>query len=260
MRTSGSLFSSGGGFELGSGLRSLWAIEEDAKIAAVHHANVGPVIGMPLRSINLAKLEQIDVLFVGARRTATHDAMLPRIVTTVAPKAILVENVGPFSAAFRKADAAWKLEGFTAQAQMIDGADMGLSIERKRAWAVYTKERAFVWPRKAARASWMKTLGELPLPLAPPVDVKVKPARWPIAMGKSATVFVEQSAALPENALGLRIVEENGKAYAVTKEAVARLIGLPSSYRLPVDEMSARTLLRATTSPVVARAMVAALP
>jgi len=260
MRTSGSVFSSGGGFELGSGLRSLWAIEEDAKIAAVHHANVGPVIGMSLRSVNLAKLGQVDVLFVGARRTATHDAMLPRLVTTVAPKAILVENVGPFSAAFRKTDAAWKLEGFTAQAQLLDGADMGLSIERKRAWAVYIKGPAFRWPSKAARTSWMKTLGEIALPLAPAVATKIAPARWPVAMGKSPTAFVEQNAPLPEAALGLRVVEKDGKAYAITKEAVARLLGLPSGYRLPVDEATARTILRATTSPIVARAMVGNLP
>lgn len=260
MRTVGSLFSSGGGFELGSGLRSLWAIEEDARIGAAHHANVGPIIGMPLRNVNAAKLESPDVLFVGARRSAAHDALLPRLVTTVAPKAILVENVGPFSAAFRKADAAWKLEGFTSQAQMIDGADLGLSMERKRAWAVYTKGSAFRWPAKAARASWMKTLGGIALPLAPAVTAKISPARWPVAMGKSPTAFVEQSAPLPENALGLRVVEEGGRAYAITKEAVARLIGLPATYRLPMDEMAARTLLRATTSPVVARAMVAALP
>jgi hypothetical protein len=263
MRTCGSLFSSGGGFELGSGLRSAWAIEEDPRIAAVHHANVGPVMGLAMRAINPTKLEKVDVLFVGARRTAAHDAILPAFAKAIEPKAILIETIGPFSAALRKADAGWKLEGFTAQAQMIDGAQMGLSVERKRAWAVYTKGRAFAWPKTAGRPSWMKPLGTLPLPLAPALDAKaaaeLKPAKWPVAMGRSKTVFLEQNVPLPENCLGLRVVEEGGKAYAITREAAARLIGLPPNYRLPVDEFTARTILRGTTSPVMAKAMVAAL-
>jgi hypothetical protein len=110
----------------------------------------------------------------------------------------------------------------------------------------------------------MKVLGTLPLPLAPALEpaatAGLKPAKWPVAMGKSATSFLEQSVALPESCLGLRVVEEGGKAYAITQDAVARLIGLPPTYRLPVDELTARTILRGTTSPVMARAMVAGLP
>lgn len=210
MPTCGSLFSGGGGWELGAkelDFHPLWGIEADPNIASVYQANVGNVYPMLLQYVNARKLEPVDVLFASppcqgysvARSTRPladrNDELLGRYIVPyvkiLKPKALFVENVPAYqnSAVFRELYTNLAMEGYTASLQVLNAMNFGLPSSRERMYAVFTQPKVkFKWPRPRAKlTSWDSVLLGMNLPPAEPLAnwqrpgiIARPPQKWPV--------------------------------------------------------------------------------
>jgi hypothetical protein len=265
MTTCGSIFSSGGGWEYGAAtFRSVWAAEDDSTLAAIHHANVGLVYRACPDRVCVSRLDKVDVLFVGARRAAAQDVQIGVYAKALEPKAICIESIGRLSADFRRVDAFLRQMKYTPHLFALDGKDTGTAVHRPRVYAVYTAEgSSFRVPAAVKPMPWTKAIGQVQLPLATGVSkaglAMIPAQKWPIVMGRAASPFLGPDAVLPPMPIGLRVVDENGRANAITPEAMARMLGFRANYAMPADPAAARHVLTHVTAPVTARAIVGGL-
>lgn len=210
MPTCGSLFSGGGGWELGAvelGYLPSWGIEADPAVASVYQANVGNVYPMPLQRVDARKLSPIDVLFASppcqgysvARSTRPladrDDELLGRYIVPyvkiLRPKAVLIENVPAYqnSAVFQEIYTKLAFEGYTTSLQTLNAVNYGLPSSRERMYAVFTRPEAkFKWPRPRTRlTSWDSVLLGMNLPPGEPLAAWQRPGfrirppeKWPV--------------------------------------------------------------------------------
>jgi DNA-cytosine methyltransferase len=160
IKTCASLFSGGGGWELGAreaGLTPLWAVEYDAKhpedsaaIANAYEENVGAhVIRQSADAVDIAALISPDLLFISppcqGYSQARNKKLPPRgdeevgIVTVeyariLKPKVILLENVTAYrhSKTFKAIEAGLIKLGYNVRYRLLNAADYGVPQTRKR--------------------------------------------------------------------------------------------------------------------------------
>lgn len=183
MRTCGSIFSGGGGWELGAievGYRPLWGIENDPVVAASYRQNIGNVYEMDVSRIDTKKLPPVDVLFASppcqgysiartTRNVATRgDELLGLYIIPFAkllrPKAILIENVPAYqkSDVFRQIFVELANSGYMGSFMTLEASDFGLPSLRTRFYAAFVQTGvSFRWPAAHRRQSWDKALADM---------------------------------------------------------------------------------------------------
>lgn len=153
METFATLFSGGGGADLGlmaAGLRPLWAVEYDARIAGVYAENFGhaPIVA-DVRSVDYAALSRVDWLHaspvctrasvanVGAVESPEDvetAAAVVRAITAARPCVVTIENVWQYRKfeAFRAICAGLDRLGYMWTVDHVNAADLGVPQTRKR--------------------------------------------------------------------------------------------------------------------------------
>ncbi len=153
MKTCATLFSGGGGVEVGlmaAGLTPLWAVEYDPQIAAVYRANIGDhVIVADVAAVDYAALPRVDWLHASpvctrasvANAKATESdqdlamaAATVRAVLAQQPQVFTLENVWGYRnfAAFRLILAALEQVGYMVHYDHVNAADFGVPQTRRR--------------------------------------------------------------------------------------------------------------------------------
>ena len=156
IKTFAGIFTGGGGADIGlmsAGLRHLWGIEYDAKIAAVANDNIGGVMTADILEVDPCQLDKPDWLHMsppcpnfsvaksGGEETE-HDIALANkcadFVTALRPKVVSLENVR----AYEKSQS-WSIiynrlvgSGYTVQWSIVNMADFGVPQKRIRMIAV----------------------------------------------------------------------------------------------------------------------------
>lgn len=166
--TTGSLFSSGGGWEIGAvraGMRPMWGIEyEKARVDVWNqtfptghciHADVGDV------SENLKQLTPVDILFTSPvcrdysaaqTRVAEANVCRPKLglftidyAAALHPKVIMLENVTGYldkspASVYQQIITELKALGYEHKEAILDAADFGNPSYRNRLFAVFLRK------------------------------------------------------------------------------------------------------------------------
>ena len=197
--TFASLFSGGGGWELGAiaaGLRPRWSIELDPRIAAVLDDNLARagVTGHTTHAASVldvdpASLERVDVLCASpvcksvsqARMRSglvpREDAEIGRAVVgyldALQPRVLLVENATFYRKhpAFLSIVAAADRLGYQHDVRIVDADDYGVPQSRKRMIARFVLGGLLPpWPSKVRGPSWHDAIADL-IPSFPRQDL-----------------------------------------------------------------------------------------
>lgn len=153
MKTFASLFTGGGGADLGAiaaGMQPVWGVEYDAQIAEVGNANLGQHIKVAnILDCKPASFERVDVLHasppcpnfsvakVGGAETAHDLAMALKVaefVTVLRPEIFTLENVQAYrkSRSWHIINEALNDAGYWLNIEICNSADMGVPQTRKR--------------------------------------------------------------------------------------------------------------------------------
>ena len=157
MKTVISLFSGGGGLDLGflsENYKVVWAIDNAENAVATYRENIGDhIICEDINKIDISQLPKVDVVIggppcqsfslAGNRHTEDERGRLVwkyiEIIATVAPQAFVFENVtGLLSAKNQQGKIlpqliqAFKDIGYTISAQVMNAADYGVPQRRNR--------------------------------------------------------------------------------------------------------------------------------
>jgi site-specific DNA-cytosine methylase len=199
MRT-GSLFSSGGGWEVGAarlGYQPAWGVEHDPMRAALWNqtfpkANPGCMTGDVRDPRIVLRTTPVDVLFtspvcrdfsVSRSRVdeATVDACRPMLglatleyVDRLLPPVVMLENVPAYARAapYLKLVDGMQSRGYSVTEAALNGADFGNPSSRPRLFSVFVLRgsgASFRWPQPTGRVSWDAALAShlFALPRAP---------------------------------------------------------------------------------------------
>lgn len=183
--TTGSLFSSGGGWEIGAarlGYAPQWGVEYEPLRAALWnqtfpHARPGCLTG-DVRDPNLVALTTpVDVLFTSpvcrdfsTSRSRVDEANVnacrPMLglatldyVDRIGPPVVMLENVPAYARAapYLRLVAGMQSRGYTVTEAALNAADYGNPSSRPRLFAVFIKTDSGVsyrWPQPTGRTSW----------------------------------------------------------------------------------------------------------
>jgi site-specific DNA-cytosine methylase len=211
-----------------------------------------------------------------------------RAIRTLQPRMFTLENVKGYqgSEAMKVIESALRENGYTFDARVYDAADYGAATHRQRLLLRATREGTLPPPPRPTYGpagmlgvqpyhGWFSTVSDivnrLPDDTVPPwmrerlVAAGVSPdapGRPVIVMGGSAGRNVpfawgDEPAptikATPREAH--RIILPDGTVKRVTPEAMARITGLPDSYKLPADKSLATTIIGNGVPPDLARAV-----
>lgn len=194
--TTGSLFSSGGGWEIGAvraGMRPMWGVELDQERAALWNASFagspGCMAGDVWDASIVARTTPVDILFTSPVcrdfsrsksrvATGTADACRPTLglatlpyVDRLNPPVIMLENVVDYAKAKPYLDLRDGIvdRGYRVLEATLNAADYGNPSSRLRLFAVFIREGSgiqFAWPTPTGRTAWdaalAKTLRRLP--------------------------------------------------------------------------------------------------
>ncbi len=215
-KTTGSLFSSGGGWEVGAvraGLQPLWGVEYDAVRARIWNQTFKVPLGEPGCMVGdvwdkqiLARTTPVDILFTSpvcrdfskARSkydVAKADPCRPKLglatiqyVQKLRPKAILLENVEEYadSPIYVQLKTELQALGYSVTEGVLNAADFGNPSMRRRLFAVFLrldlgKTYRFPTGLPMSRISWDKALAPYisQLPRETPTDDPIKRlAEW----------------------------------------------------------------------------------
>jgi DNA (cytosine-5)-methyltransferase 1 len=181
MKTSASLFTGGGLFDIGAmeaGYKPIWGNELDDKIAAVARLNGLPVITADARSVNFEKLERPDHLHAsppcpnfsaakhGAQETETDLQLARAVVRTIGhfnPDTFTLENVPAYvhSQSFKMIlDCLLKL-GYFVDVRNLNAADFGVPQTRLRLWVRASKRLLSGYPAPMKWVGWYEVIEDL---------------------------------------------------------------------------------------------------
>ncbi|MCP9496700.1 MAG: DNA cytosine methyltransferase [Pyrinomonadaceae bacterium MAG19_C2-C3] len=181
--TSASVFSGGGGWELGAiatGLTPVWAIENDDKIAEVYEQNIGAhVIRQSADRVDVRRLAKPDVLFASppckdassARSpklapsdSANIGACLVKYLRVLKPEIFLLENVPRYihQPAFAAVVAELLRLGYWMRLDVVNAADFGVPQSRRRIILRAARHRMLTpLPAPVAHRSWFGAIEDL---------------------------------------------------------------------------------------------------
>jgi DNA (cytosine-5)-methyltransferase 1 len=186
--TCGSLFSGGGGWEVGlvaAGLTPRWGIEIDPAAADTYERNLGAhVLRQSVLDVDPAHLAPVDVLLasppcsgfsvarrkdLGVHGTEDLGLVVPRYVAALRPRVLLLENVVPYmqSDVFRAIVAGLHALGYLVDWQSVNAADVGVPQSRRRLILRAVRESLLPpWPATVPHVGWYAAIEDL-LPTLP---------------------------------------------------------------------------------------------
>ena len=195
--TIGSMFSGGGGADLGAmmaGLSHLWGIESDPGIADLYRSNVGDgIICADVGSIDYSALPAPDLLWASpscknastanANRGETPEdraagAAICRAIETLNPRWFVLENVTQYDAfdSYRRICATLDRLGYWWNASFVQAADLGVPQTRRRLILRSSRDSMIhELPAPVPRVGWYQAIEDL-LPSCP----ETKLAHWQI--------------------------------------------------------------------------------
>ena len=189
------------------------------------------------------------------------------------PPVVLVEN----SANYAKEPVAKRLVrglevlGYTVDVHIFDAADYGCPSSRRRTIVRAVRGLLPPLPSPSPRVGWYEAIADL-IPTLPPLslagwqmramrDVPPPPGEPVLVVGGNPSTrngkrLVWRAAWQPAPALqkahntsGTRVLDADGSVYALSAEALARLLGFPAWYPLPAGRSAAINLIGNSVSP-----------
>ncbi len=181
MKTTASLFTGGGLFDIGArqaGYRPIWGIELDDKIAAVARLNGLNVLTADVTIVNFADLEYPDHLHAsppcpnfsvakaGAKETELDIALAESVccaLRTLRPNTFTLENVMAYrkSESFKRiAETLTKL-GYFWDAANLNAADFGVPQTRRRLFVRASKNLLREYPAPVKWVGWYEAIEDL---------------------------------------------------------------------------------------------------
>lgn len=185
MLTCGSLFTGGGGADIGlkqAGFKSLWGIERDVKIAKIAQLNFpdSVIINHGVGDINLRGLKPIDLLWMSppcqqysnARRGVKTDHLdrdagldSVRYFYNLKPRWVILENVPGYekSVVFKQILTELGKQGYQYHHQVLNASDHGVPQSRKRLIMIASaKGEKLPWfPSPSRQVGWYKAIADL---------------------------------------------------------------------------------------------------
>jgi DNA (cytosine-5)-methyltransferase 1 len=210
MKTFGTLFSGGGGVDVGlmaAGLTPLWAVEYDADIAAVYRQNIGEHMHVAdVRQVDYSTLAPVDWLHASpvCTRASVANAgavesdedvqtaqAVVRAIDTLRPDVFTLENVWGYRdfAAFRLILNALGAGGYFYDFEHVNCADFGVPQTRKRLLLRASRGLLPALPQPVPWVGWYEAIVDL-VPTLP--ESKLAPwqlARLPVELRE--TVLLE---------------------------------------------------------------------
>ena len=175
LKTFGSVFSGGGGADMGAkaaGLELLWGVEMDSPIAKTYALNLGPhIINAKAADVDLTKLPYVDLLWFSPPCQTDSNARnknLPRrddadaglviidYVAALKPKVVVIENVTGYrnNPVFKTIIAALWEQGYFVMAENINAADLGVPQTRRRLIVRAVRDELFI-PEIQTDSRWV---------------------------------------------------------------------------------------------------------
>lgn len=197
MRTFGTLFSGGGGVDVGlmaAGLAPLWAVEYDADIAAVYRQNIGDHMHVAdVRHVDYSTLAPVDWLHASpvCTRASVANAnaiesdedietarAVVRAIDAIHPRVFTLENVWGYRdfAAFRLILNALGEGGYFYDFEHVNCADFGVPQTRKRLLLRASRGLLPALPQPVPWVGWYAAIADL-VPTLP----NSKLAPWQLA-------------------------------------------------------------------------------
>ena len=153
MLTCGSIFSGGGGFDCGAlyaGIKPVWGIEYDRKLASLYQLNFGHDPYQDLLTADPRNYSNVDLLhlsppcvnFSGAKNNATELAIDIELIKKCCefidwlnPSYVTIENVPEYvkSCSYKVVIDCLQAHGYSVLLDIVDAADFGAATNRKRA-------------------------------------------------------------------------------------------------------------------------------
>jgi DNA (cytosine-5)-methyltransferase 1 len=199
MKTFASLFSGGGGADLGAiaaGLTHLWGVEHDAKIAKIYQQNIGEVVCRDILELDPSNFDSPDWLHASppCQSFSTANAKkgeknndikighkVAEFIEVLQPQYFSLENVRAYrdSRSFQIIVEALNANGYNCQSEIINATDYGVPQSRERLFLIaYKGDLRWFWnpfASSAKQVGWYEAIADL-LPSLP--DSKL--ADWQI--------------------------------------------------------------------------------
>lgn len=289
MKTIGTIFSGCGGVEVGArkaGLRSIWGVENDPKVAEVYRENIGDhIICENAKDVNISGLQRPDILWASppcqghsSARTvktphASQDAGLDVImyIQILQPEMFILENVpgylrndSPFL------DIIKALGGYFVWFGVVDAADFGVPQHRKRLICIASRQLIRQFPRYA-HVGWDTVIADEHLVEAEfqPSIKRFLPEKLPKnclmdtqysdrRVGKERKVTI-RPAGRPSITICKSHCKRNirvwrdGQSYKLLPRGFARLQSFPDDYILPKSKQLAIGVIGDAVPPSMAQ-------
>jgi DNA (cytosine-5)-methyltransferase 1 len=273
MNTFASLFSGGGGADIGAiaaGFAPLWAVEYDAAIAGVYRANLGDhIIVDDVCNVDYATLPRVDWLHASPVCTRYSVANSQRgesdldIVTAQAtaraiesaqPRYVTIENVQQYagSDALRLITATLDRLGYWWHAEVMNSADYGVPQTRRRLIVRASLDMLRPMPQAQRWIGWYEAIEDLIPTLPPSKFTPWQTARLPKKINKTTlfsnhcgtdgyTTLNRVESKDPSFSVAAHIRSVNayrawlstGRVIQMSPRALARFQSFPDAYALP---------------------------
>lgn len=181
MKTSASLFTGGGLFDIGAmaaGYRIVWGIENDDKIASVARLNGLPVMTADVTGVDYSSLEKPDHLHASppcpnfsiaknGRKETERDIALAHAVSiallALQPKTFTLENVPAYihSKSFKVITETLSDMGYWWDVNNLNSADFGVPQSRLRLWVRASRQLLRGYPPPAKHRGWYEAIEDL---------------------------------------------------------------------------------------------------
>lgn len=178
-----SVFSGGGGWEIGAiaaGLKPIWGVENDERIADVYEQNISAhIVRESADRVNVRRLERPDVLFISApckssssarakslpERSDRHIGMVAvEYIRVLQPPLVMIENVPRYvhEPAFAAVVAELRRLGYWMSLSVVNAADFGVPQARRRIILRASRTRMLTpFPAPQAHVGWYEAIEDL---------------------------------------------------------------------------------------------------